>query len=144
LEVVDYLVKPFSFERFLKACQKARDYLDLKMQADNKERYFFIKSNNRIEKIEMDRILFVEALENYVCIYMSERKYLTLVSLKSIEERLGKGFLRVQKSYVVSLSKIESIAGDELNIASYRIPISRKLKEEVLREILKNKLLKRG
>jgi two-component system, LytTR family, response regulator len=145
LDVIDYLVKPFSFERFLKACNKAKDYLELKDRSIHQDRYFFVKANNKIEKIEMDKILFVEALENYVNIYTPTQKYLTLVSLKTIEELLaGKGFLRVQKSYVVSLSKIDGLDGDELTIASYKIPIGRKFKEKVVKQVLKNKLLKRG
>src|SRR5205814_7208449 len=78
LDVIDYLVKPFSFERFLKACNKAKDYHQLKMQAEKNlpahENYFFVKYNGRIEKILYDELLFVEAALNYVILHTANGK----------------------------------------------------------------------
>ncbi len=143
LDVIDYLVKPFPFEKFRKACNKAKDYFELK-KGNQKDDYFFIKANNRIEKIEIDDILFIEALENYVSIYTQKKKYLTLVSLKSVENVLPENkFLKVQKSFLVAKDKIESVEGNMISIGAHKIPISRKWKNDVLNAILSNRLLKR-
>lgn len=144
LDVLDYLLKPISFTRFLKACNKAKEYLDLKRVPNAANDYFFIKADNKIEKIESDKILFIESAENYSIIYTISKKYMTLLTLQSLEGYLNdQMFIRVHRSYIVSLDKIDSIEHDEINISSYKIPISRKNKDEILEQILKNKLLKR-
>jgi two-component system, LytTR family, response regulator len=146
LEVMDYIVKPFSFDRFLKACNKCKEYADLKNRpgAASDEGYFFIKANNRIEKIMTNEVLFIEALENYINIYTAHKKYLSLVGLNAIESYLdSRQFIKVQKSYVVAKSKIDSIEGNMLHIGDHSIPVSRKWREEILANILSNKFLKR-
>ena len=147
LDVMDYIVKPFSFERFLKASNKCKEYVDLKNRASSpgaNEEYFFIKANNRIEKVITGEILFIEARENYVHIHTTHKKYLTLIGLHVIERYLdGRQFLKVQKSYVVAKSKIDSIEGNMLRIGDHQIPLSRKWRDEILADILKNKFLKR-
>lgn len=144
LDVLDYLLKPISFSRFLKACNKAKDYLDLLKAPDKETDYFFIKADNKIEKIEMDKILFIESAENYSNIYTTSKKYMTLLSLQSLEDYLNNQiFLRVHRSYIVSIGKIDSVEQDEINISSYKIPISRKNKDAIMEQILKNRLLKR-
>ncbi len=145
LEVIDYIVKPFSFERFLKACNKCKEYFDLKNSpAAHDDDYFFIKANNRIEKIMTGDVLFIESLENYINIYTPQKKYLTLVGLNVIENYLdSRQFIKVQKSYIVSKSKIDSIDGNMICIGAHRIPVSRKWRDEILANILSNKFLKR-
>lgn len=144
LDVIDYIVKPVSFERFLKACNKARDYFLLKQHGGTSDDYFFIKADNRIERIEINKILFIEAVENYCNIYTAERKFMTLLSLKSLGETLAhSGFLRVHRSYLVATEKVESIDGSELIIGSHRVPVSRQLRNEVLQKILGDRYLRR-
>jgi len=145
LEVIDYIVKPFSFERFLKACNKCKEYFDLKNRPTAPgDDYFFIKANNRIEKIMINDVLFVESLENYINIYTQQKKYLTLVGLNVIESYLdGRQFIKVQKSYIVSKSKIDSIDGNTICIGAHRIPVSRKWRDEIMAGILSNNFLKR-
>jgi len=145
LEVIDYIVKPFSFERFLKACNKCKEYFDLKNRSHaTDEDYFFIKANNRIEKIMANDVLFVESLENYINIYTTQKKYLTLIGLNIIESYLNSSqFIKVQKSYIVSKSKIDSIEGNMICIGAHRIPVSRKWRDEIMADILSNKFLKR-
>ena len=145
LDVMDYLVKPFSFDRFLKACNKCNEYHELKgnLQSANED-FLFIKADSRIEKVETGEILFIEALENYIAIYTAERKYMTLLGLGVIESRLSpRDFIKVQKSFIVSKSKIDALEGNTICIGSYRIPISRKWKDEILSNILSNKFLRR-
>ena len=146
LDVIDYIVKPFSFDRFLKACNKAKEYLELKNGRKNIETAdsFFIKSNGRIEKIQIKEILFVQALENYVYIHTAKRKYLTLVSLKNVEKNLpGDQFTKVHKSFLVALSKINTMDKDSVLIGEHKIPLSRKWRAKVVNRISTNKLLKR-
>lgn len=139
LDVFDYLLKPVSFERFLKAVNKAKTTLK-KETAE----YFFIKCDNKLEKIALAEVLFAEALQNYVAIHTPARKYITYLTFKGVEEYLpADRFLKVHKSFIVGLDKIESIEGNEVIIAGHHIPISRNLKDEVMEKILHNRFLKR-
>ena len=148
LNAVDYLLKPFSFERFMKAVMKARALKDsgekgVQSGAADPD-YFYIKSDNKLIKIDYEAILFVEALQNYVAVHTTEKKYITYLTFKSVEEHLpANRFVRTHKSYIVSANKIESIEGNEIKIGVHRIPISRTEKEAVLEKLIQNKLLKR-
>jgi DNA-binding LytR/AlgR family response regulator len=150
LNVLDYLVKPISFPRFLKAVMKAKEQLELKhpeqaaSQNVANEDYIFIKADNRLVKIFYKNILYVEALQNYVCIHTPDKKYITYLTFKSIEENLPHElFLKVHKSYIVQLAKVEAVDGNELQIAQFKIPISRNNKDEVMQKLIANKFLKR-
>ena len=149
LNVLDYLLKPITFDRFFQAANKARDYYQLVNRTDPAaagnagpgEDYFFIKCANKYEKIHFDDILYIQGMQNYVVIYTRKGKYLTLLYLKNLEENLNeRSFIRVHKSYIVSIDKIEAIDGNEIAIESHRIPISRNYREEVISQVVKNKL----
>lgn len=154
LDVLDYLLKPITFERFFKAARKARDYHRLLMKpatgeqnkaeqnkTEKQEDYFFIKCGSKYEKIPLEDILYVEGMQNYVNIYTTKGKYLTILSLKSLEENLsGQSFIRVHKSYIVSIGKIDSIEGNEICIQSSKIPISRNYREKVMDQVITNRL----
>ena len=151
VNALDYLVKPFSFERFLKATLKAKEFYEVRQK--NKEaqpenisaaEYFFIKADNKLVKISFEDILYVEALQNYVTIHTTEKKYITYLTFKSVEEYLPTDkFLKTHKSFIVSSSKIDSIEGNDIRIGQNHIPISRNLKDEVMERLLKGKFLKR-
>lgn len=147
LNVMDYLVKPIPFDRFIKAVNKTKDYIELKSkitEGQKSDDYFFIKCEHRLEKIMYDELLFAEALQNYVMLHTTSKKYISYLTFKSVEEYLPSDrFLKVHKSYIVSLAKIESIAGREIKIGEYTISISTTNKDEILNTILKNRLLKR-
>lgn len=147
LEVLDYLLKPITFNRFFQAVTKAKAYHLLRQpQAieDKTEDSFFIKCDHKYEKIYFEEILFVQAMQNYVSIHTNKRKYMTLLYLKNVEQNLdSQRFIRVHKSYIVSIDKIETIEDNELIIQSFRIPVSRNYKEEVLKKVLTNKLWKK-
>ena len=149
LNVLDYLVKPVTFDRFFKSVNKAKDYYHLlnqqppSGQADN---YFFVKCGTKYEKICFDDVLFVEGLQNYITIYTSKGKYITMHYLKTLEEEYLKNnsFMRVHKSYIVSIHKIESIQGNEIFIGTHRIPISRNYRDQVLQQVVMSKLWDRS
>lgn len=146
LDVLDYLLKPITFNRFFKAVTKAKDYHQLitKPVIHPAEDYFFIKCDYKYERIYFDDILYIEGLQNYLAIYTQKGKYITLLSLKNVEEKLDKqSFIRVHKSYIVPVSRIEAIENNDIIIQTVRIPISRNHRDEVINRVINNKLWKR-
>jgi DNA-binding LytR/AlgR family response regulator len=148
VNALDYLVKPISFDRFLKAVMKAKEYYEVReknvTETTTSSGYFFIKADNKLIKIFFDDVLLVEALQNYVTIHTPEKKYITYLTFKSVEDYLpADKFIRVHKSYIVAAGKIESIEGNDIRIGQHHIPISRNLKDEVMDRLLKGKFLKR-
>ncbi|MDZ4713994.1 MAG: LytTR family DNA-binding domain-containing protein [Cytophagales bacterium] len=146
LDVLDYLVKPVPFDRFQKAALKARDFHGLKTNAGGtgEPDFFFVKSNGKLERVYFNDILAVEAMQNYVMIHLSVGKLMVYMPLSAMEEQLPKDlFLRVHKSHLVALSKVEAIENHELVVQHLRIPISRSHREEVLKRIVGNNLLRR-
>jgi len=150
LDVVDYLVKPFASDRFLKACTKAKEYYELTNKSNNAGNtpaapgYFFVKCDGRIEKIFYDELLYIEAMLNYVVLHTENKKMLVYLTIKGIEEQLpGNTFLKIHKSTIVNTSKIKSIEGNEINIGKAKVMISQNLHDTVMKEILKDRMIKR-
>jgi DNA-binding LytR/AlgR family response regulator len=145
LDVLDYLVKPIPFDRFLKACNKVKE---LKSKKDSLATpvidHFFIKCENQIEKVLYDDLLYAEAMMNYVMLYTNARKMMVYITIKGLEEQLpAERFIKVHKSFIVNISKIKSIEGNILNIGNEKIAISQSLKDQVINEIVKGKMIKR-
>lgn len=149
VNALDYLVKPISFERFLKAALRAKEFYEVREKnvaelATAGTDYLFIKADNKLVKLQYDDILFAEALQNYVVIHTKEKKYITYLTFKSVEDYLPSSlFLKTHKSFIISAAKIESIEGNDIRIGQHHIPISRNLKDEVMDKLLKGKFLKR-
>lgn len=146
VNALDYLVKPFSFERFLKAAHKARELYELRERnrQEGAADFFFIKADNKLVKILFQEVLYVEALQNYVTIHTPSRKYMTYLTFRAVEDYLpADQFLKVHKSYIVAVSAIDSIEGNDIRIGQQHIPISRNNKEEVMEKLLKNRYWKR-
>jgi len=143
LDVVDYLVKPFPFDRFLKAVNKAHELFELRQQSSThaaREDFFFVKCDSRFEKIHFRDVLFVEGMENYVVIHTQNQKYVTLLRMKAMEETLpATDFLRIHKSYIASVKSISAIDGNDVIVGGKRLPISRERKAEILERLIKNK-----
>lgn len=136
LNVLDYLKKPFSFERFIKAVQKAKDFsMANKNLPDAEEKdenldYIFIKANKKTVNVLINTIIYIEALGDYVKIYTESGSIVTYQSMKGIERLLpSKKFCRIHKSYIVSLSKIKSIIGNTVKIESGELPIGNSYKQ---------------
>jgi DNA-binding LytR/AlgR family response regulator len=147
LDIIDYLMKPVSFDRFLRAVQKASDFYALKHKAKAVDQeYFFIKCDSKYERINFSELLFIESLQNYVVIHTGERKYITYLTLSAVEEQLPQQqFMKIHKSYLIALNKVKAIEGNEVVLQNnHHIPISRALKDEVMNRILGNNLLKRS
>ncbi|ASB49809.1 LytR/AlgR family response regulator transcription factor [Alkalitalea saponilacus] len=128
LNAADYLLKPLNFERFFQAVCKAKDRIEfkaLKKLSFEDNDHVIIKSDYKNIKLKFSQILFIEALDNYVKIHTAKRNYLTLQNLKHFSKRLNGDFVRVHKSYIVAVSKIEYFSRDQLRINGREIPIGR-------------------
>jgi len=142
LNILDYLVKPIAFERFAKASAKAKQYFELR-RGGNKENYFFVKSEGRVEKIEFNDLIYIESMGNYLRLHLSNGKMIVYLTLKSLLEQLPTEFIQVHKSYAVNKSKVKSIDGNEIKFEKHTVPIGLTMKEEVLKEILGGRVIKR-
>jgi DNA-binding LytR/AlgR family response regulator len=145
LDVIDYVLKPISFERFLKASHKALDYFKSKLalqgnvlKADAKVDYIFIHADYSLMKIMLEDILYIEGLKDYIKIHVRNQKYpiVCRMTMKLISEKLPSDeFLRIHKSFIVSLKKIESIRNQKVKIGENHIPLSDSYSEQFYQTI---------
>ena len=138
LDVVDYLLKPVSFERFLKACNKAKELFDLKSEPVKEQvaDHIFVNVEYTLVKILFADILFIEGLKDYIKIHLasSTRPVLTKMSLKAMEEKLPNDkFIRIHKSYIIAVNKITIIKRDIVCIGKDEVPVSDFYKENLSR-----------
>ncbi len=144
LDAIDYLLKPISLERFLKATNKAKDFFEMQSSDKRSKEYFFVKCKSVFERVLYNELLFVEAANNYVILNTPAKRLITYLTFKGIEETLpDEQFIKVHKSFIVSLSKIESLDAEQIKIGKHMIPISRSLKEKVMQRIVNSRLVKR-
>ncbi|KKB54373.1 MAG: LytR/AlgR family response regulator transcription factor [Parabacteroides gordonii] len=140
LDVTDYLLKPISFERFLKAVNKVHDLLQ-KETAPAAEEFLFVKSDKQMKKVFLKDILFIEGLENYICIYTASDKILVHSTMKNIYNSLPESdFIQTHRSFIVNIHHVSLIEGNILNIAGHEIPVARNYRETVFARIIKNPL----
>ena len=155
LDVVDYLVKPISFERFLKACNKARAKNAERMrmagtaegvnETNRAADHFFVKCGDSLEKIGYSELVYVEAMTNYVVLHAGGRKLIAYLTLKGLLAQLPpERFTQVHKSFVVNREMISSIRGNTLQLGTTTVPVSQHFYEAAMREILKDKVVKRN
>jgi DNA-binding LytR/AlgR family response regulator len=148
MAVVDYLVKPFSLERFIKAAQKAlkQRTLELKQNVPEKtdDEYFYVKCDGKIERVLYNELLYIEAMANYVTLYTTYRKLVVYLTIKGIQEKLPpEKFIQVHKSYIINTDKINNIEGTMLDLGGTKISIGLSFYDEVMNRILKGKFFKR-
>jgi two-component system LytT family response regulator len=139
LNVTDYLLKPYSFQRFLQAVNKAMELIvkpDTIQSTTENESYIFVKTEHRLERIDIDDILYIEGMKDYLRINCTDKKIMTLQSFAKLEESLpAKKFCRVHKSYIVALDKIKSVERGIILIGSQRIPVSNTYKDNFYTKI---------
>ena len=151
LEAIDYLVKPIRIERFLKAVNKAENYLKLLQQDCNNSQvekieddYVFIKADRKFFKIYFKDILYIEGLKDYVVIYTGDNKIITSMNVKTIAAQLPPAiFARVSKSYIVNTLHISSLDNEIIYIQSNEIPLGQSYKEDFLQQYIEGKIVKR-
>ena len=133
LNAVDYLLKPISFERFLKAVNKVMDIkLPQQVQQETQDAYLYFRSDRKMHKVAMDDIIFIESLKDYIKVVTKSKTIITKQSISSIEERLPKSsFIRIHRSFIVSLNKVQSYSSELIAIGNEELPVSRMYRHEV-------------
>lgn len=141
LDVVDYLLKPINFARFLKSINKfyQMNQNEIQIVGDSssenvqEESYIYVKENRKVVKVHLSEIRYIEGLSEYVQIYTDKRKIITKTSMTMLIETLpSDNFLRVHKSFIVSISKVEAFTANTIEIAGKELPIGRNYKNAVL------------
>jgi DNA-binding LytR/AlgR family response regulator len=142
LNVIDYLLKPITFERFSKAVNKALEIFDLENQImetsiiSSANKSIVIKSSHQLIKIDLSDILYIEGLHKYVKIITKEKNYTSLIGLTAFENELPSDkFYRCHRSFIVNFEKINLIDGNQAMIGSFNIPISKYNKEELINKM---------
>lgn len=146
LDVIDYLVKPIPFDRFLKAVTKASDFFQMKNKTPELAGpdFFFVKSNGKFEKVVFSEILYIESMQNYVVIHQAAQKLIVYMTLAGMEEKLPAHlFMKVHKSFIVSVAHVHAIENAEILIRQARIPVSRTLRDDVMKRIVGGNLVSR-
>jgi DNA-binding LytR/AlgR family response regulator len=141
LDVADYLLKPIPFERFLKAVNKVKDLLSLQRNTAEQnplKDYIFVKSDYQLVKINLDDIIYIEGLKDYVKIFAGTKPIFAHQNMKSIESKLTNDFLRIHKSYIISLKKIEAVQKNMVRIAGLELPVGEMYKEQLFKIINEN------
>lgn len=146
LDALDYLKKPFSFERFCKAFFKAEELFRLKQMEEaggdtkpESQDFFFVKSNKKTYKVKFSDICFVEGLGDYIQLHLSDQKIIANLSMKKMTELLpASNFHRIHKSFIISLDKIELIEGNSVIVNKKRLPVGNSYRQEFMEYVSKN------
>lgn len=154
LNAIDYLLKPISMDRFMKAVNKASEQFELRkkeegaaghMPAGEGEDFFFVKADKKLVKVKYDEILYIEGLKDYVIIRLEQGRVVTLQTMKSLEDKLPVNkFKRIHRSYIVSINKIHAVDGTSVDVYEKgqikQLPIGKNYRDEILEIVNKNKL----
>lgn len=148
LDVADYLLKPITFERFLRAVDKVTQRLEGNRNViqevavpDHANRFVFVKDGTKLVKVQLDDILYIEGLKDYVTIHTKQQKVVSLQRMKTLEEQLpSTEFIRIHNSYIVSLKAIEVIHKGEVQIAGHLLPIGETFKKSFREFIDRNQM----
>lgn len=136
LEAVDYLLKPFSFERFMKAVARAKEKLSAITNKEKAADYLLIKSDKKLYKIDFQEIRYLQAYGDYVKIFTTNKTLLTKDRLANLESKLPENlFLKIHRSYVIALNAIEFIEGNQVKIGADKLPIAISFKERLLNKL---------
>ncbi len=138
LDVIDYLLKPISFERFIQAVNKATEQIKLIKGGTSKKEneYITIKSEHRIHKVNYVNILFIEGMKEYVIFHLKVgKRIITLERMKNLEENLPNNFMRIHRSYIINKNDVKSLYGNMVEIGDHRIDIGKTYKEKVVSQL---------
>lgn len=155
LDALDYLLKPISIDRFMKAANKAIEQIGLQQKdgstaqatgsSSSNTEYFFVKADKKLVKVNFKEIIYIEGLKDYVIIRMDSSRVITLQTMKSLEEKLpSTNFMRIHRSYIVNTEKINAIIGNMVEVVeknqAKHLPIGKNYREHLLTMINKNRL----
>ena len=143
LDILDYLVKPISLNRLLKAIQKFQKTKGIhksetaeQSRAEDKDRYIYIKEGKRNVKIILNDIMYIEGMKDYVKIFVGDEKIITKMSITSLEDILSREqFIRIHRSYIISLNKIKAFSASKVEIDDKKLPIGNTYKSPVLKRL---------
>lgn len=141
LDVVDYLLKPISFARFLKAVNKMAD----RMQEKGEDDFIFIKSEGKLVKILLEDIVYVQALQNYVTFHTTQGSLIAHLTMKAVNQQLPTTqFIQIHKSYVISLNHVQAIEGNQVVMKPQtRVPLGTKSRDTIIEKITQHKVIRR-
>jgi DNA-binding LytR/AlgR family response regulator len=142
LNVIDYLLKPISFERFAKAIKKSIQHLPKTSKpTDIPSDFIYVKADKKLIKVFYEDLRYIEGLKDYVILHVDNKRIVTLQTMKSLEIKLPSAiFMRIHRSYIVNLRNIDVLEGNTVHIGNKMIPIGKNYKEELLKIINKNRL----
>ena len=151
LNAVDYLLKPISLDRFMKAVNKAQEHFNLTHKepsaghADSDDEYFFVKADKKLVRVRYKDILYIEGLKDYVIIRLEEGRVITLQTMKSLEEKLpATHFRRIHRSYIVAVDRINALVGNMVELTekgqTKHLPVGKNYREELLALVNQNRL----
>lgn len=153
LNAIDYLLKPISIDRFMKAVNKALEQFEMRKREEAAEgnqgvegvEFFFVKADKKLVKIKYNEILYIEGLKDYVIIRMEQGRVITLQTMKSLEDKLPLSkFKRIHRSYIVSIDKIHAVDGTSVDVYEKgqikQLPIGKNYRDEILEIVNRNKL----
>ncbi len=146
LDVVDYLLKPISFDRFMMAINKVTERMgSKKSQSQHEDDYFYVKADKKLIRVKYEDIIYIEGLKDYVIIRVDESRIVTLQTMKSLTDKLPDDrFIRVHRSYLVNIDRINSIMGNMIEVfekgKTKLIPIGKNYKDELMETIEKKRI----
>ncbi|WP_316739414.1 LytTR family DNA-binding domain-containing protein [Pedobacter aquatilis] len=151
LDAIDFVVKPATFERILKAANKAIEYIELRKAAksvDNDIRqeddYFFFRETKGITKLKYNDVIYIESMGDFSKIYTAGEKHIILVGLKNLEKQLPNHFMRVHKQYIININAISTLTAHEVHLEhNYVVPLSATAKQELMENVIEKKTLSR-
>lgn len=148
LDAVDYLLKPISFDRFLKGINKVmkmnlsvgeKKIFEKALEKENENKFIYLRSDRKNIKINLDDLLFIESLKNYIKVVAKDKIIVTKHSISNLEENLPSSFIRIHRSFIIAKDKIESFSHDFIQIGKYELPVSRSYRHEV-EKVLKKEI----
>jgi DNA-binding LytR/AlgR family response regulator len=127
-QIVDFIVKPISFDRFFRALQRVERLTQQSAAEKEYPETLFVKDGNKLVQIHLGQLHYIKSESNYVMLYLDNKKIMSLITMKELEEKLPPNFIRIHRSYIVNLKYLESISPDEISIMGLAIPIGSKYK----------------
>ncbi|RZL44446.1 MAG: response regulator transcription factor, partial [Pedobacter sp.] len=154
LDALDFIVKPATFERLLKATNKAIEYIELRKSAnhsvedtskslDGSDDYFFFRETKGITKLNYKDVIYIESMGDFSKIYTIDEKHIILVGLKNLEKQLPEAFSRVHKQYIINVNHISTITSHEVHLKNFVVPINSASRQELLDRVIDKKTLSR-
>lgn len=127
-QIVDFIVKPISFDRFYRALERIENLIQPKNTEKEFPETLFVKDGNKLVQIHLDQLQYIKSESNYVMLHLEDKKIMSLITMKELSEKLPPNFIRIHRSYIVNLKYLDSISPDEISVQGLNIPIGSKYK----------------